>query len=74
MSKEVIHEGGEDIVVREDTAKAYRWRWFAVVLFGGIILIFAAWILFFSGWVLIRQPNLGPGTAQNSNLNQNTGP
>lgn len=50
MSKDVIHVEGEDTVVREDTAKAYRgvnWAWMSI---GGIILILAvlAVILFLS--------------------------
>lgn len=46
MSKDVIHVGGEDVVVREDTAKSYRG-----VIWGlgslGIFIIIAALILFF---------------------------
>ncbi len=47
MSKQVITVDGEDEVVREDTAKAFRgvhWAFFSI---GGIILITA--ILFFAG-------------------------
>lgn len=45
MSKDVINVGGEDRVVREDTAKAYRGTiWILGVV--GMVLITAA-ILFF---------------------------
>jgi CHASE2 domain-containing sensor protein len=51
MSKEVIQVHGEDVVVRDDTAKAFRWRQFAVIIFAGIILIFIVWMVFFSGFL-----------------------
>ncbi len=47
MSKQVITVDGEDKVVREDTAKAFRgvhWAFFSI---GGIILITA--VLFLAG-------------------------
>ena len=45
MSKEVIHVHGEDQVVREDTAKAYRgvnWMILSLIGFVVILLIVAA--------------------------------
>ena len=72
MSKDVIHEHGEDIVVREDTAKAFRWGRFAVIIFAGIILIMLIWIVWFSGWVKLFQPGTGP--ASNAVQNGPVGP
>ena len=46
MSKDVIHVGGEDVVVREDTAKSYRGVIWALGSIG-IILVVTAIILFF---------------------------
>lgn len=45
MSKDVIHVGGEDVVVREDTAKSYRGVVWALGSIG-IILLVTAIILF----------------------------
>ncbi|HSI88316.1 MAG TPA: hypothetical protein VK918_04615 [Pyrinomonadaceae bacterium] len=47
MSKQVISVDGEDTVVREDTAKAFRGVHWALLSIGAFILIAA--ILFFSG-------------------------
>ena len=41
MSKDVIQVHGEDVVVREDTAKAYRGVNWAFLSIGGFILIMA---------------------------------
>ena len=50
MSKDVIHVHGEDRVVREDTAKAYRGVNWACLSIGGFILIAAlVAIIFFFG-------------------------
>ena len=72
MSKEVIHVDGEDVVVREDTAKGFRWTRFAVIIFSGIILIFLVWMLFFSGFLRAFQPGTGPG--ESANQNRTAGP
>jgi len=51
MAKDVIQVNGEDRVVREDTAKAYRgvnWAWLSI---GGFVLIMALVVAFF---LLIR--------------------
>ncbi|MBA2620284.1 MAG: hypothetical protein H0U87_03690 [Acidobacteria bacterium] len=39
MSKQTIHVNGEDKVVREDTAKAYRGTIWALISVGAFILI-----------------------------------
>lgn len=44
MSKDVISRGGEDVVVREDTAKAFRGVHWALISVGAFVLI--AGILF----------------------------
>jgi hypothetical protein len=72
MSKDVIDVDGEEVVVREDTAKAYRWKRFAVIIFSGIILIFLVWMLFFSGFLRAFQPGTGP--AESANQNRTAGP
>lgn len=58
MSKEVINVGGEERVVREDTAKAYRGTNWALISIASFILI-AAFLLFSSvltGLVFDPQP------------------
>jgi len=48
MSKDVINVDGNDVVVREDTAKAYRgvnWAWISVAAFVLIVAVVMA-ILF----------------------------
>jgi flagellar basal body-associated protein FliL len=52
MAKEVINVGGEDTVVREDTAKSYRGVIWALLSVGAFIIIGAImFFLFFSGAV-----------------------
>jgi hypothetical protein len=44
MAKDVIHVDGEDVTVREDTAKAYRgvnWAWLSIGIFVVIMAILA---------------------------------
>lgn len=48
MAKDVIHEGGEDKVVREDTAKSYRGVVWALISVGAFVVIAA--ILLLSGF------------------------
>ena len=65
MSKDVIHVGGEDVVVREDTAKSYRGVIWALGSIG-IFLVVTAIILFF---VLFRAatddtPATSPGNIE----------
>lgn len=48
MSKQVIHTmKGEDLVVREDTAKSYRGVYWALLSVAGFIIIAA--LMFFTG-------------------------
>ncbi|MDM7921715.1 MAG: hypothetical protein QUS14_05395 [Pyrinomonadaceae bacterium] len=47
MAKQVINVDGQDMAVREDTAKAYRGVYWALLSIAGFILIAA--IVFFSG-------------------------
>lgn len=50
MSKEVIHIHGEDVVVREDTAKAFRGVNWAIISIAAFILITAfLFAVFFLG-------------------------
>jgi hypothetical protein len=48
MAKQMVHMGGEDVNVREDTAKAYRGTYWAFFSIAAFILIVA--ILFFGGF------------------------
>ncbi len=41
MSKDVIHVHGEDVVVREDTAKAFRGVNWAIMSIAGFVIITA---------------------------------
>lgn len=49
MSKQVITVDGEDTIVREDTAKAFRGTHWALLSLAAIIVITA--ILFFGGFL-----------------------
>ncbi len=51
MSKQVISVDGQDTVVREDTAKAFRGVHWALLSIGAFILIAA--LLFFGGFLKI---------------------
>ncbi|MFN0277547.1 MAG: hypothetical protein ACKVRN_02980 [Pyrinomonadaceae bacterium] len=46
MSNQVIHTGGEDVVVREDTAKAFRGVNWALLSIAAFLIIMA--IMFFA--------------------------
>jgi hypothetical protein len=48
MAKDIINEGGEEKVVREDTAKSYRGVIWALLSVGAFVIIAA--ILMFSGF------------------------
>ena len=48
MARQMVHMSGEDVNVREDTAKAYRGTYWALFSIAGFILIVA--ILFFGGF------------------------
>lgn len=48
MSKEVISVDGEDVVVREDTAKAYRGvNWAIVSIIGFVVIAALVFFVFF---------------------------
>jgi hypothetical protein len=49
MSKQVITAGGEDHLVREDTAKSFRGVHWALLSVGAFVIIVA--ILFFGGFL-----------------------
>lgn len=49
MSKQVISVGGEEQIVREDTAKSYRGVIWALLSVGAFVIIAA--ILFFGGFL-----------------------
>ncbi len=47
MSNQIIHTNGEDVAVREDTAKAFRGVNWALISIGAFLLITASLFLFF---------------------------
>lgn len=51
MSKQVISIGGQDTVVREDTAKSFRGVHWALLSLAAFILIAA--LLFFGGFLML---------------------
>ncbi len=62
MAKDVINVGGEDKVVREDTAKSFRGTNWALISVGGIILILALLLLgFFLKSATSDKPTQSPG-------------
>ncbi|MDQ3088912.1 MAG: hypothetical protein M3Q78_09985 [Acidobacteriota bacterium] len=66
MSKEVINVGGEDKVVREDTAKSYRGVVWAFISLGAFIIIAA--ILLLGGFLKSAtdgKPNESPASIEN---------
>jgi hypothetical protein len=69
MSKDVINVEGEDRIVREDTAKAYRGINWALASVGAFVLILAivAAIFFFSG--MSDGDFRTPAGASNTNAN-----
>ena len=69
MSKEVITDHGQDVVVREDTAKEFRWNKFIGIVFAGIILILIVAVLFFSGALVTVKPNMNSGNSANQSAN-----
>lgn len=67
MSKDVINVNGEERVVREDTAKAYRGvNWMIITLIGFIVIV-----LVIAGTFFMRAASDGevktPAEIQNSN-------
>ena len=63
MAKQVIHVAGEDMNVREDTAKAYRGVYWALFSIAAFALITA--VLFFGGFFawLTRPSHVTPATS-----------
>jgi len=67
MSKDVINVNGEDRVVREDTAKAYRGvNWMIISLIGFVVIVLIVAATFF-----VRAASDGdiksPATIENTN-------
>ena len=62
MSDQLIHDDGKDTLVREDTAKAFRWNKFIGIILVGIVLILIVGILLFSGTFSAVQPNMSPSS------------
>ncbi len=61
MSKQIIHTGGEDKVVREDTAKAFRGTTWALWSVGAFVLIAAIiFLAFFLKASTDNKPNEQP--------------
>jgi hypothetical protein len=72
MPDQMITDNGEDTMVREDTAKGFRWNRFIGIIFAGFIVLLILGILFFSGTFSAVQPNMNP--TNTSNQNGNPGP
>ncbi len=69
MAKDVIHTHGEDVVVREDTAKAFRGVNWALASVAGFIVITAIlFIVFFFGAATDSSLET-PAQIRNSNSN-----
>lgn len=67
MSRDVIQVGGEDRVVREDTAKAFRgvhWAWYSIAAF---VIIAAAVMAFMFLGASTDGSIKSPGTIANTN-------
>lgn len=67
MSKQLISVDGEEVVVREDTAKAYRGVYWALLSIAGFVLV--AGVLFFSGLLEMATdptPNPSPTRPENT--------
>ncbi|HEY0427915.1 MAG TPA: hypothetical protein VGC76_09045 [Pyrinomonadaceae bacterium] len=66
MSKDVINVGGEEKVVREDTAKSYRgviWALGSIAIF--IIIAAIIFFAFFAKSAVSNKPVESPGTIGN---------
>ena len=73
MPDQMINDDGDDRIVREDTAKAFRWNKFIGIILVGIVLILIVGILLFSGTFSAVQPNMNP-SSNAANQNRSTGP
>ena len=69
MSKEVITDDGQEVVVREDTAKAFRWNKFIGIVLAGIILILIVAVVFFYGALVTVKPNMNSSNSANQRTN-----
>jgi hypothetical protein len=66
MSNEVINVGGEEKVVREDTAKSYRgviWALGSIAIF--VVIVAIVFFLFFAKSAADNKPIESPGTIDN---------
>jgi hypothetical protein len=72
MPDQMISDNDGDRMVREDTAKGFRWNRFIGIIFAGFLVILIVGILFFSGAFTAVQPNMNP--TNTSNQNRNPGP
>ncbi len=67
MSKDVINLSGQDVVVREDTAKAYRGVNWALVSIAAFVLIAA--VLFAVFFLRAARDGVVESPARNTNAN-----
>jgi len=67
MSKDVVHIDGEDVVVREDTAKAYRGVNWAIVSIAAFVIITALLLITFAVVGTRDRSIESPQQGQNSN-------
>lgn len=66
----MISDDGEETMVREDTAKEFRWSKFIGIILAGIILILIVGILLFSGTFSAVPSNVTPsGSSANQGRN-----
>jgi hypothetical protein len=67
MAKDVIHVDGEDVIVREDTAKAWRGvNWALISILGFVVITAIFFAIFFLG--AARDGSIQtPGQAANTN-------
>jgi predicted membrane-bound mannosyltransferase len=71
MSKDVINVGGEERVVREDTAKSYRgviWALGSIAIF--IIIAFIIFFVFFAKSATDGKPTQSPAQIENRRQGQ----
>jgi hypothetical protein len=74
MPDQIINDDGKETMVREDTAKEFRWNKFIGIILAGIIVILILGILLFSGTFSAVQPNMNPSSNSTVNRNGNPGP
>ena len=67
MSKDVIHVHGQDLVVREDTAKAFHGVNWALISIGSFVVITAVLTIIFFLNAASDGSIESPSTIQNSN-------